>query len=92
MAITGAHLGTGPAGMSVTFGTTAVMPAQVTKSTIMVTVPAHAAGAVDVTVTVNGQQALLANGDTYGTVQSLPVTRPSNNAAGTPSALPLPRP
>ncbi|MGA8212551.1 MAG: galactose oxidase-like domain-containing protein, partial [Candidatus Sulfotelmatobacter sp.] len=58
------------AGATVTFGgTVATNVVAVNSTTITATTPAHAAGAVTVTVTVNGQSGNLANGFTYnGTV------------------------
>ena len=54
------------AGATVTFGGTAATNVVVVRSTsITATTPAHAAGAVTVTVTVNGQSGNLANGFTY---------------------------
>ena len=58
------------AGATVKFGSTAATNVVVVNSTtITATTPAHAAGGVTVTVTVNGQSGNLANGFTYnGTV------------------------
>ena len=54
------------AGATVTFGGTAATNVVVVNSTtITATTPAHAAGAVTVTVTVNGQSGSLTNGFTY---------------------------
>ena len=54
------------AGATVTFGGTAATNVVVVSGTqITATTPAHAAGAVTVTVTVNGQSGSLANGFTY---------------------------
>ena len=54
------------AGATVTFGGTAATNVVVVSNTsITATTPAHAAGAVTVTVTVNGQNGSLANGFTY---------------------------
>ena len=54
------------AGATVTFGGTAATNVVVVSSTsITATTPAHAAGAVTVTVTVNGQSGSLSNGFTY---------------------------
>ena len=54
------------AGATVTFGGTAATNVVVVNSTtITATTPAHAAGAVTVTVTVNGQSGSLVNGFTY---------------------------
>jgi hypothetical protein len=54
------------AGAAVTFGGTAATNVVVVSSTsITATTPAHAAGAVTVTVTVNGQSGSLTNGFTY---------------------------
>ena len=67
MTITGTNFA---AGATATFGGTAATNVVVVNSTtITATTPAHAAGAVTVTVTVNGQNGNLANGFTYnGTV------------------------
>jgi hypothetical protein len=54
------------AGATVTFGGTAAINVVVVNgTTITATTPAHASGAVTVTVTVNGQSGNLANGFTY---------------------------
>ena len=50
---------------TVTFDTTGVTPTSVTTTQIICTAPAHAAGAVDVTVTTPGGSATLAGGFTY---------------------------
>ena len=67
MTITGTNFA---AGATVTFGGTAATNVSVVNSTtITATTPAGSAGAVTVTVTVNGQSGSLANGFTYnGTV------------------------
>ncbi len=53
------------AGATVTLGGSAATVTNVTSTTISVTTPAHAAGAVTVSVTSNAQTANLANGFTY---------------------------
>jgi len=72
------------AGATVTFGgTAATNVVEVNSTTITATTPAHAAGAVTVTVTVNGQSGSLVNGFTYtaaGTISFIQV------AAATPSS------
>jgi IPT/TIG domain len=61
--ITGTHFA---AGATVTFGgTTATNVVVVSSTSITATTPAHAAGAVTVTVTVSGQSGNLTNGFTY---------------------------
>ena len=59
-----------------------------TNTTLVVTVPAHAAGVVDVVVTLSGQTATLTGGFTYGTVTSLP--SPSQGGTATGPVNPLP--
>src|SRR5208337_4308613 len=70
------------AGATVTFGGTAATNVAVVSSTsITATTPAHAAGAVTVTVTVNGQSGSLTNGYTY--VVAPTVTSVSPNSGTT---------
>ena len=60
------------AGATVTFGGTAATNVVVVSGTqITATTPAHAAGAVTVTVTVNGQSGSLSNGFTYNPVVAI---------------------
>jgi Concanavalin A-like lectin/glucanases superfamily/Chitobiase/beta-hexosaminidase C-terminal domain/IPT/TIG domain/Fibronectin type III domain len=69
VAITGTNFA---AGATVKFGVTAATNVVVTSSTqITVTTPAGSAGAVTVTVTVNGQTGSLANGFTYTAAVSI---------------------
>jgi hypothetical protein len=90
--ITGAGFGADPAQVTVTFGTTALVTS-VTPMAITVTTPAHAAGTVDVTVTVNGVSATKAGAYTYGTVTPLPPPQQPGSGAGTaPNSLPATRP
>ncbi len=68
------------AGATVTFGGTAASNVVVVSSTsITATTPAHAAGAVTVTVTVNGQSGSLTNGFIFGTPTVTSVS-PNNGA------------
>lgn len=60
---------------------------------LTVTVPAHAAGAVDVTVTVSGASATKVAAYTYGTMNPAPQARPPSGSSvtGNPGAAPSPR-
>ena len=77
------------AGATVTFGgTAATNVVAVNSTTITATTPAHAAGAVTVTVTVNGQSGSLANGFTYngtGTISFSQVASATPSSAATVS-------
>ncbi|MGI8854284.1 MAG: choice-of-anchor Q domain-containing protein [Thermomicrobiales bacterium] len=90
--ITGA--GFVPGSTSVMVGGTPATATNVTPTTIVVTVPAHTAGTVDVAVTVNGVSATKAAAYTYGTVNVLPAPKPTAlpAASGSPGALPSQRP
>jgi hypothetical protein len=84
-------------GATVKFGSTAATNVVVVNATtVTATVPAHAAGAVDVVVTNADQgKATLAGGYTYGVVNPLPggktpVTAPGGGAP--PNPMPAPRP
>ena len=69
MTITGTNFA---AGATVTFGGAAATNVVVVSSTqITATTPAHAAGAVTVTVTVNGQSGSLTNGFTYNSAVAI---------------------
>jgi hypothetical protein len=86
--ITGAGFGTDPAQVTVKFGTTARVTS-VSPTAITVATPAHAAGTVDVTVTVNGLSATKTGAYTYGTVTPLPPPQQPGSGAGTaPNPLP----
>lgn len=61
-------------------------------TTITATTPPHAAGMVNITVTVVTATGTLAGGYTYGTVSTLPGSKPTGGAGGLPSALPVSRP
>jgi hypothetical protein len=77
------------AGTTVSFGGVAAPQVTVVNgTTLRVGVPAHAAGAVDVVVTVGGETATVAGGYTYGTVNTLPTPPPSGGGSGAPSVLP----
>jgi hypothetical protein len=81
--ITGANFA---AGASVTFGNTAATNVNVTNSTTITAItPAGSAGAVTVTVAVNGQSGSLANGFTYTTAPVVSSVSPNNGpiAGGT---------
>ncbi len=83
MTITGTNF---VAGATVTFGGTAASNVVVVSSTsITATTPAHAAGAVTVTVTVNGQSGSLTNGFTYVVAPTVSNVSPNNGpvAGGT---------
>jgi hypothetical protein len=74
------------AGAAATFGGTAATNVVVVNSTTMTaTTPAHAAGPVTVTVTVNGQSGSLTNGFTYVTPPTVTSVAPNNGpvAGGT---------
>ncbi len=92
VALTGQGFGTNVANVSVTFGDASALVHSVTDTTIIVTAPAHGAGATDVAVTVNGATATLGQGYTYGVVQPLPGPQPSAGPAVSVSPLPLSRP
>ena len=79
---------------SVTFGGTLATTVRVDNNTqITAVAPAHAAGAVDVTVTVNGMSVTKAGAYTYGTVMTLPPPQQPGSGAGTaPNPLPVTRP
>src|SRR4029077_2020883 len=73
-------------GATVTFGGTAATNVVVTNgTTITATTPAHAAGAVTVTVTVSGQSGSLNSGFTYVLAPSVSSVSPNNGpvAGGT---------
>jgi hypothetical protein len=76
-------------GATVTFGGTAATNVVVVNSTkITATTPAHAAGAVTVTVTVNGQSGSLVNGFTYtatGTISFIQVASATPRSTATVS-------
>jgi len=77
-------------GASVLFGNATATVTNVTATMLTVTVPAHAAGTVDVTVTVNGASATKAGVYTYGNVSPIAPPRPP---AGSPvSGKPIPMP
>lgn len=76
-------------GATVTLGGIATTNCTVVSGTTLTcTAPAHAAGAVDVTVTTAGVTRTLTNGYTYGTVTTLPPPPPSSASSGNPNALP----
>jgi hypothetical protein len=87
--ITGAGFAAGTT--SVTFGTVAGTVVSVTPTQIRVIAPQHGVGAVDVTVTVNGQHATKAGAYTYGNVNPLPSQSPPGATSGGPP-VPLPGP
>jgi hypothetical protein len=64
----------------------------VTSTQIGYVAPAHAAGNVTVTVTVNGTVLAGSGTYTYGAVSTLPGSKPPGPAGGPPSALPAVRP
>ncbi len=71
------------AGATVTFGGTAASNVVVVSSTsITATTPAHAAGAVTVTVTVNSQSGSLTNGFIFGTPTVTSVSPNNGSVAG----------
>jgi hypothetical protein len=92
VALTGQGFGTNAANVSVTFGDVSASVQSVTDTTITVTAPRHAAGAVNVAVTVNGATAALGQGYTYVVVQPLPGPQPTGGSGGPVSPLPLSRP
>jgi len=79
---------------SVRFGNTPATVANVTPTTISVTVPAHAAGTVDIAVTVNGVSVTKAGAYTYGTVNPVVPPRPPSgpSVTGNPGGAPSRRP
>ena len=84
MTITGTNFA---AGATVTFGGTAATNVVVVSSTsITATTPAHAAGAVTVTVTVNGQPGSLTNGFTYNSPGGISFTQVASATPQTPTA------
>jgi IPT/TIG domain len=89
--ITGTNFATGA---TVTFGgTAATNVAVVNSTTITATTPAHAAGAVTVTMTVNGQSGSLANGFTYNSTVAISFVQvaaatPQSSTATVPVAFP----
>ena len=79
MAITGTNFA---AGATVTFGGTAATNVVIASGTqITATTPAHAAGAVAVSVTVNSQSGSLANGFTYNAAPTVSSVSPNNGPA-----------
>lgn len=78
---------------SVMFGNTPATVTNVTPTTITVTVPAHAVGTVDVTVTVNGISGTKTGAYTYGTVNPIVPSRPPSGPpdTGSPISAPSPR-
>lgn len=77
---------------SVTFGGTSAAVRVDSGAQLTVTVPAHAAGAVDITVTVNGASATKTGVYTYGTAAVLPPAKPAGDGSGSPVTLPGSRP
>jgi len=75
---------------SVMFGNTPATVTNVTPTTITVTVPANAAGVVNVTVTVNGVSGTKTGAYTYGTVNPAPQVRPSSGSPVASSPVPMP--
>ncbi len=77
---------------TVQFGSGNTVPVvNATATMITVTTPAHAVGAVDVTVTINGQQNTLAGAYMYGTLTVLPPSQPGPApSGGPPNPIPLP--
>ncbi len=81
-------------GATVTFGGVAAAPVAVgSATTITVTTPAHASGAVDVVVTnPDRQAAALSLGYTFSVVSTLPGAKPPGSPGGAPGSLPAARP
>jgi hypothetical protein len=106
--LTGLGFGATGAIVAVSLGGSPAPVTGMANTQLVVTAPPHAAGVVDMIVTVNGQATTMVNGYTYGIVTALPgplpscVTgaaavplpsaRPSSVSPGTPSPLPLSRP
>lgn len=90
--IVGANFGTNRAVVGAMFGNTATTVVQSTSTSITVRVPPHAAGTVDVTVTVNGVSATKAGAYTYGTVSPAPPIRPPSGSSVTGNPIPMPSP
>jgi hypothetical protein len=76
---------------TVTLAGAPVSPTSITPTEIRITTPAHAAGAVDVAVTVNGLTTTLPGAYTYGSVMTLPGGR-SNTGVPTSPGPPNPAP
>jgi hypothetical protein len=86
--------GTGFAsGATVTFGVTAATNVLVVDTTtITATIPAHAAGVVNVTVTTGGVTKTLSAAYTYGAVSPVAPPQPAGPTVGVPSPRPGPQP
>ena len=79
-------------GTMVTIGGTTVAPDTITATTLTFRTPAHAAGTVDMIVTVSGIGTTKTGAYTYGVVNPLPPPQPSVPANGIPNPRPAPQP
>lgn len=76
-------------GATATFGTAATTVSVISPTVATATVPAHASGVVDVTITnADMQAATLTVGYTYGNVTTLPGAKPTDTPGGVPSPRP----
>jgi len=81
------------AGAAVSIGGVSCTNVQIVNSTTLrCTTGAHAAGAVDVVVTVGSATGTLTGGYTYGALTPLPGPKPPGGSPGSPSPLPGARP